>query len=198
MFRSHSQMLTFPLRMCDITGLNLLIYKLYLGTYFQLPTFSSSYIICQMRSSLLQQLSESSCVWENALCHFAWALRCHKRGIATALGTHSQKAGNTFLAMMGSYEDNLWQGAASRAYTGYMQTAGNEAHYWGHTSAEDGPKREVDKLRHVEIEVRWGERCTACDVFRHGAWFQLEENWVISENACCSVDRCQWHKSLTI
>lgn len=54
-----------------------------------------------MRSSLWQQLSESSCVWENALCHFTWALRCHKRGIATALGTHSQKAGNTFLAMMG-------------------------------------------------------------------------------------------------
>lgn len=82
---------------------------------------------------------------------------CHKRGIATGLGTHSQKEGNTFLAMVGSYEDSLWQGAASSAYTGYMQTAGNEAHYWGHTAVEDGPIRKVDKLHHVEIEERWGK-----------------------------------------
>lgn len=78
------------------------------------------------------------------------------RGIATGLETHSQKEANTFLAMMGSYEDSLWQGAASRAYTGYMQTAGNEAHYWGHTSVEDGPKRKVDKRHHVGKEVKWG------------------------------------------
>lgn len=84
-------------------------------------------------------------------------MQCHKRGIATVLGTHSQKEGNTFLAMMGSYEDSLWQGAASRAYNGYMQKTGNETHYWCHTSVENGPQWKVDKLHPVEIEVRGGK-----------------------------------------
>ena len=59
--------------------------------------------------------------------------------------------------MMGSYEDSLRQGAASSAYTGYMQMVENEAHYWGHTAVEDGPIWKVDKLHHVEIEERWGK-----------------------------------------
>ena len=38
-----------------------------------------------------------------------------------------------------------------------MQTAGNKADYWGHTSVEDGPIWKVDKLLYVEIEERWGK-----------------------------------------
>lgn len=79
-------MLAFPVRMCDITGLNLQIHKLHLDTYFSAHTFSSSYIICQIRSltiatALLKLVCMSKCSVSLYL-----NVGCHKRGIATGLG----------------------------------------------------------------------------------------------------------------